>query len=87
MKKLKFFDDDEDDEIPNIAYDELSHGDEHLANLESLESQMRKGKLVECKYCDGTGKVVRSGNVGILAIGTHERKPCPSCGGSGYQRV
>ena len=44
------------------------------------------GKLVECRYCDGTGKVRESDNIGPLAIGSRKR-PCPACGGSGFQRV
>jgi len=49
-------------------------------------TEMPQGKLVECKYCDATGKVREPNNLGILEIGSR-KKPCPACGGSGYQRV
>jgi hypothetical protein len=49
-------------------------------------TEMLQGKLIECKYCDATGKVREPNNLGILEIGSKKR-PCPACGGSGYQRV
>jgi DnaJ-class molecular chaperone len=44
------------------------------------------GKLVECRYCEGTGKVREHDHLGPLAIGS-KKKSCPACGGSGFQRV
>lgn len=45
-----------------------------------------QGKLVDCKYCENTGRVHEANHVGILDIGSH-RKPCPVCHGAGYQRI
>ena len=39
-------------------------------------TDMPQGKLVECKYCDATGKVREPDHLGPLAIGTKKR-PCP----------
>jgi len=59
----------------------------NVEQFESLESQEMQGKLVECKYCEGTGKEFKTGTMGVVAIGAKEKRPCPACGGSGYQRV
>ncbi len=86
MKKLPLlkmnFDNDEDDEETTIDGIKPT-----LDELETLESQNLKGKLVECRYCDGSGKVTKDGNLGLLAIKSGGKKPCPACGGSGYKRV
>lgn len=58
-----------------------------VSQLESLESQEIQGKLVECKYCEGTGKEFKVKSMGAISIGMKEKQPCPACGGSGYQRV
>ena len=39
-----------------------------------------RGRVVKCKYCNGTGKV-SDGTV------SGKKVPCPACGGSGVQRV
>ena len=39
-----------------------------------------RGRVVKCKYCNGTGKV-SDGTV------SGKRVPCPACGGTGVQRV
>jgi len=44
------------------------------------------GTIVECRYCDGTGKVREPDHIGPLAIGS-KKKPCPACGGTGVRRV
>jgi len=78
IKKFTFdMDKEDDDDEPTTSLEEL----------ETIESQELKGKLVECKFCDGSGKVSKSNNLGILSVGRGEKKPCPACGGSGYKRV
>lgn len=66
-----------------VFKDDFDFGTE---DLETLESQELKGKLVTCKYCDGTGKTTNTKNIGMLEIGS-KKSPCPACKGSGYQRV
>jgi DnaJ-class molecular chaperone len=72
---------DDDDEVFKDDFDFEPDSD-----LESIESQSIKGKLVTCKYCDGTGKTMNTKNIGMLEIGS-KKSPCPACKGSGYQRV
>jgi len=71
---------DDDNEFNSLVDDPI------MKDLETFESQELKGKLVECKYCDGTGKSHNTKNIGMLEIGS-KKVPCPACRGSGYQRV
>jgi len=72
----------DDDEVIDIEDDKPV-----LKKLESIESQKEGGKLVECRYCEGKGRVTKNGRLGIMSVTTGEKTPCPACGGSGYQRV
>jgi DnaJ-class molecular chaperone len=78
LNGIRSFDDNDDDIFKNDT--------DVDTELESLESQEMKGKLVVCKYCDGTGKTTNTKNIGLLEIGK-KKSPCPACKGSGYQRV
>lgn len=54
--------------------------------MEGIGMSVPQGTLVECRYCDSTGRVHEPNHIGVLDIGSR-RKPCPVCHGSGYQRV